>query len=293
MNTENKSHEVLIYYKYSLLENPEKEVKFHRHLCEKFDLKGRILIAKDGINGTVEGTAENNYKYIDALKSEPFYKDIYFKKSPGTGNSFPKLQVRTRSEIVTTMLEYKDEIGPLVGVTGKYITSQALHSLIHSDNEFYIIDMRNDYEYSVGYFENSVLLKNLKNFRDLPNILPEIEHLKEKQIVTVCTSGVRCEMASGFLIRNGFANVSQLKDGIMEYMQTYPNEDFVGKLFVFDNRVVLGFNTETPQHKIVGSCIRCGISSENFVDHRDTDGIRKFQIVCKDCISKGMVVLDQ
>jgi UPF0176 protein len=283
---------VLIYYKYSPIDNPELVVTKQRFLCEKFDLKGRVLIAKDGINGTVEGSPANTADYISELQKDDFYKDIYFKSSNGSGDSFPKLQVRTRDEIVTTMLDYKDEIGPLVGVTGKYITPVQLHSLIASSEEFYIIDMRNDYEYSVGYFQNSVLLKNLKNFRDLPKVLSEIEHLKNKKVITVCTSGVRCEKASGFLLRHGFTDVSQLKDGIMEYMQQFPNQDFLGKLFVFDNRVVVGFNTESSDHQIIGKCIKCSKTSERFIDHRDTDGERRFQIVCEACVETGAVVVD-
>jgi UPF0176 protein len=283
---------VLIYYKYAPVANPEQTMTKHRYLCEKLGLKGRILIAKDGINGTVEGCDENTQKYVDELRKEDFYTDIYFKQSDGNGESFPKIQVKVRDEIVTTKLDYKDEIGPMVGVTGKYITPEALHDLFDSEEEFYIIDMRNDYEYSVGHFQNSVLLKGLQNFRDLPKVLPEIEHLKHKKIVTVCTSGVRCETASGFLIRHGFTDVSQLKDGIMEYMQKYPNEDFLGKLFVFDNRVVIGFNTESNEHQVIGKCVKCNKTSEHFVDHRDTDGVRKYQIVCEECVAKGVVILD-
>lgn len=283
---------VLIYYKYELINKPDLEVSKHRFLCEKFNLKGRILIAKDGINGTVEGQNEDTQNYIKELQKDDFYQDIYFKKSSGKGDSFPKLQVRTRDEIVTTMLDYKDEIGPLVGVTGKYITPKELHSLFDSTEEYYIIDMRNDYEYSAGHFQNSVLLKNLKNFRDLPQVLSEIEHLKNKKVITVCTSGVRCEKASGFLIRHGFTDVSQLKDGIMEYMQQYPNEDFLGKLFVFDNRVVIGFNTESKDHKVVGKCTKCSKTSERFIDYRDTDGKRKFRIICEGCVENGVVFLN-
>jgi UPF0176 protein len=283
--------DVLIYYKYSFIKNPEEAVTKQRFLCEKLGLKGRILIAKDGINGTVEGTTENTTMYIEELQKDDFYKDIYFKKSAGRGYSFPKLQVRVRDEIVTTMLDYKDEIGPLVGVTGKYITPKKLHSLFDTTEEFYIIDIRNDYECSVGHFQSSILLKNLQNFRDLPKVLPEIEHLKNKKVITVCTSGVRCEKASGFLIRHGFTDVSQLKDGIMEYMQQYPNEDFLGKLFVFDNRVVLGFNTDSTDHQIVGKCIKCDKTSERFIDHRNTNGARKFKIVCEGCVESGAVMV--
>ena len=284
---------VLIYYKFATVTNPHQTMTLHKLLCEKFDLKGRILIAKDGINGTVEGTTKNCEMYINELKNDEFYKDIYFKQSEGDGNSFSKLQVKVRDEIVTSQLDFKDEIGPVARVTGKYITPTALRNLFDSQEEFYIIDMRNDYEYSVGYFQNSILLKNLHNFRDLPNILPEIEHLKDKRVITVCTSGVRCELASGFLIGSGFSDVSQLKDGIMEYMQRYPNQDFLGKLFVFDNRVVIGFHTDSKDHQIVGKCVKCGVECENFVDQYNIHGDRQYRISCQKCVDSGAVKLEK
>ena len=284
---------VLIYYKFATVTNPQQTMKLHKLLCKKFDLKGRILISKDGINGTVEGTIQNCQLYINELKNDDFYKDIYFKQSEGDGNSFSKLQVKVRDEIVTTKLDFKDEIGPIAQVTGKYISPEELHGLFDSQEDFYIIDMRNDYEYSVGYFQNSILLKNLHNFRDLPNILPDIEHLKDKRVITVCTSGVRCELASGFLIRSGFSDVSQLKDGIMEYMQQYPNEDFLGKLFVFDNRVVISFHTDSKDRQFVGKCVKCGVSCENFVDQYNIHGDRQYRISCQKCVDSGVVKLEK
>jgi UPF0176 protein len=282
---------VAIYYKFFPIQDPEAERVRQRYLCEKLGLKGRILISEEGINGTVEGTNEAINKYVNELKQDQYFEDVYFKQSPGSGAAFPKLVVKVRDEIVTTKLEYSRELGPIGGKTAQYISKEELNKLFQTNQEFYIVDMRNDFEYEVGHFEKSVFLKNMRNFRDLPKILPDIEHLKDKKVVTVCTSGIRCEKASGFLLHHGFSDVYQLKDGIMEYMQTYPNEHFHGKLYVFDQRVVIGFNTDSPKHEVVGTCKKCGAKSENLVDHRE-DGKRKYQVVCEECIRTGQVVLD-
>jgi UPF0176 protein len=287
----NQEYVVTIFYKFERIVDPEAEMKRQRFLCEKFDLKGRILISTQGINCTVEGVQSNIDLYINELQKDPYFADVYFKTSEGTGAAFPKLVVKVREEIVTTKLDYADKLGPVTGKTAQYITKQELHDLFESDEEFYIIDMRNDFEHSVGRFDKSVFLKNMRNFRDLPKILPDIEHLKDKKVITVCTSGIRCEIASGFLLHHGFTNVYQLKDGIMEYMQTYPNEHFKGKLYVFDQRIVIAFNSESPEHEVVGKCVKCNKTSENLKDHRE-NGKRKYEIVCEDCIAKGVVVLD-
>jgi len=284
--------EILLFYFYLELKNPEELMKTQRELCQKLNLKGRILISGEGVNGTLEGRTEDAEKYVTEMQKIAEFATMDFKRSEGTGNAFPKLQVRVREEIVTTRFEEKNDVGPHKGVTGKYITAEELHDWIHDDSkEFYIVDMRNDYEYAAGHFKDSVLLKNFKNFRDLPDLLPQLEHLKHKTVVTVCTGGVRCEKASGFLLKHGFTDVYQLHNGIVTYMEKYPNEDFLGKLYVFDNRFVMGFNTDSPDHVVIGKCQKCGATSENYVDWNE-DNERKHGIVCESCIAKGLIVPD-
>ncbi|MGL4758097.1 MAG: rhodanese-related sulfurtransferase [Patescibacteria group bacterium] len=286
------NYQTLLYYKFVQVEQPEAIMKAQKVLCENLELKGRILISKEGVNGTVEGTIENTEKYIEKIKLHSEFADIVFKKSLSNGSNFPKLSIKARDEIVTTGLPYNEELGPLTGLTGKYITAEELHDLYRSDEEFYIIDMRNDYEFKVGHFKNSIIPKALKNFRDIPNIIPEIEHLKDKKIITVCTGGIRCEKASGFLMYNGFKNVYQLKDGIVTYMEKYPNEDFLGKLYVFDNRLMMGFNTESPDHVIVGKCDYCGVQSERIIDYKNPSNERFHGVVCAKCMEKENLILD-
>ncbi len=284
--------QTLLYYKFKEIPNPEALINNHKILCEELNLKGRVLISKEGINGTVEGTVDDTNKYIETINCSQEYGQITFKKSLSNGKNFPKMAVKSRQEIVTTGLPYHEELGPLTGITGKYISAEDLHKLINSDQEFYILDMRNDYEFNVGHFENSLVPKALKNFRNLPDILPEIEHLKYKKIITVCTGGIRCEKASGFLMYHGFTDVYQLQDGIVTYMEKYPNKDFIGKLYVFDSRIMVGFNVDSPEHKMVAKCFYCDTLSESMRDYSNEDGKRCHNVVCDNCLQNRKLKLD-
>lgn len=278
-------YKILLYYKYVNLTNLEEIAEQQREFCRKFNLKSRIIVAKEGINGTLEGLEDDTKKYIEAMRSIPEFRDISYKISDGTGDAFPKISVKVRNEIVS--LHLGDEDFSPVETTGKYITAEELHELIHSGQEFYIIDMRNDYEHKIGYFKDSIL-PPLKNFRDLPHVIHDLEKFKDKKIVTVCTGGVRCEKASGYLIRKGFKDVSQLKDGIVTYMEKYPNEDFLGKLYVFDKRVSIGFNVESSNHVIVGKCEKCHNPSENYIDceYIHCKGHRHI-LLCENCYDEN------
>ncbi len=275
-------HQVILFYKYINVQDPEALMESQKSLCRGLNLRGRMIIAKEGVNGTFEGTPENIEKYCEVLRSDPRFSDMHIKKSEGIGATFPKLSIKVRDEIVSA--HFEKDINPGV-TTGKYITPEGLHALIHSGREFYMVDMRNDFEQEVGHFEGSVL-PGMRNFRDLPKVLPKLLHLKGKTVVTVCTGGVRCEKASGFLVDNGFEDVYQLFGGIHSYMEKYPNEDFKGSLYVFDQRIVMGFNREARE--IVGKCGACGAKSENYINCSN-DICHKHFIMCEGCIKKGVL----
>ena len=127
-------------------------------------------------------------------------------------------------------------------------------------------------------------------FRDLPKVLDSLDHLKDKTILTVCTGGVRCEKASGFLVSHGFNDVYQLYGGIVTYMEKYPGEDFLGSLYVFDNRLVMGFNMDDPDREIIGRCVVCQRPSEHFINCKDGFCHRHF-IVCEYCLNGESAIL--
>ncbi len=273
-------YQVLLYYKYVDISKPEMVREDQKALCEKLGLTGRIIVATEGINGTIEGAYEATEAYIAEMSKDPLFKDISYKKSEGTGNAFPKLKIKVRPEIVTAHLP---TLNPNI-TTGKYLTASELHQWYEEKREFYIVDMRNDYEYASGYFENFIP-SGLHNFFDIKDVIPKLAHLKNKTIVTVCTGGVRCEKASGFLVTNGFKDVYQLKDGIQTYMELFPNKYFKGKLYVFDNRLTVGFNTDSSDHIIVGNCRDCGIKCDTYVNC-EYDICHLHYICCNNCLDK-------
>lgn len=276
--------EIIIFYKYTPVADPAGFVAWQRATCEELGLKGRILIAKEGINGTVEGTmvaiAEYERRMLAQDGSEGTFgdfSDVWFKSSPGLGSAFPKLKVKVRSEIVTTGLPASEDVDPN-RMTGTHIRAEELKRWIEQGEEFEIIDMRNDYEYAVGHFKSSHNSR-MENFRDLASIVPKFAALKEKKVLTVCTYGVRCEKASGYLKQQGFKDVYQLHGGIGTYMKTYPGQDFVGSLYVFDDRMTEQF---TDSYEMVGQCFVCQVASERY-GNCAWDDCHKQLILCVNC----------
>ncbi len=276
-------HKIILYYKYVNIPDPKKLVAEQQIICRRLGLKGRILIAEEGINGTLAGPELAIEEYCRDFSANPLFSDVKIKISDGPENSFPKLVIKARKEIVSSHLGPKD-LNP-TKVTGKYISAEELHTWIHSNKEFYIVDMRNEYETKAGHFQGTIL-SGMKHFRDLGKVPDRLKHLQNKTIVTVCTGGVRCEKASGFLLQNGFNDVHQLKDGIVTYMEKYPNEDFLGKLYVFDNRILMGFNTEDSKHQVIAHCDKCNAVSENYVNCA-YDICHNHFIVCKNCLDSN------
>lgn len=274
------NYQVLLYYKFITIKNPEMVRDEQRKLCESLGLLGRIIVAEEGINGTVEGKVENTEKYILEMDKSPLFKGISYKKSIGNGNAFSKLSVKYRPEVVTAKVA---GLSPQK-VTGKYITATELHKWFEEKREFYIVDMRNEFEYQSGFFEGFVP-SGLRNFFQLESVLPRLAHLKNKTIVTVCTGGVRCEKASGFLLENGFSDVYQLQDGIQTYMEKYPNQHFKGKLYVFDKRITIGFNTDSPEHEIVGKCLKCRVTCDTYVNCEYNE-CHYHYICCANCVDQ-------
>lgn len=281
---DSNAYTILLFYKFTDIVDPEALRLSQRELCEKLGLKGRILLAEEGINATLEGTRKATEEYKKALHADPRFADVVFKESAGTGNAFPKLVVKVRKEIVTLgagRFDVKNE-------TAKELTAEEFDSWYEKNEDFVVLDLRNDYEVQSGYFDKTINPK-LENFRDLPEKLSQLEHLKDKKVVSVCTGGIRCEKATCLLNRAGFKELYQLKDGIHTYMQKYPGKNFKGTLFVFDNRMTTDV-VETPNKNVVGHCAFCEIATENYVNDDSVRPSKKI-LCCKSCYEPRAAVL--
>lgn len=274
------THKVILFYKYITIENPEEFRISQKKLCEDLGLKGRIIIAEEGINGTLEGKSSLVEEYVEEMRRDRRFADIDFKESAGNGNVFPKLSIKVRPEIVASGLGQK--INP-AEKTANRLEPENLHDWFESKKDFVVVDMRNDYEFRSGRFKNSVE-PGMKNFRDLKQKVKAIEDLKDKTVVTVCTGGVRCEKASAFLEEQGFKEVYQLNGGIHRYIEKYPDGYFEGGLYVFDGRVVMDA-ANSEKRSVIGSCVFCSEKTEDYYNDETVEQSEQV-LVCEKCVTE-------
>ncbi len=276
------ANSIILFYKYTPISDPKAFRDEQFLLCTRLGMKGRMIIAREGINGTFEGTNEACKEYMEWMKADPRFSDIHWKISKGTddGTAFPRLSVKTRKEIVSLHLGDEADIDPNQ-ITGIHLSPEALRQWYKEGKKFHIVDMRNDYELRVGKFEGTVF-PDLNNFRDLKKNIKKIEELKNETVLTVCTGGVRCEKASGLLAREGFKDVYQLDGGIVSYMEKYPGQDFKGSLYVFDKRITMNFN-DPDTHEVIGRCSKCNVPSEHYVNCANLMCHDHF-ICCENCL---------
>ena len=271
-------YEVLLFYKYVTISRPKQVADMVRGLSIKFGFTGRVIVAEEGINATLEGTVEHTQKFIEEFFKDKRFNDIQIKRSASEGNSFPKLSVKVREEIVGT--KFPSEVNPREK-TAPHIKPEELKKLYEENEDFIVVDMRNSYEFASGHFKNSID-PGLENSRDLPEKIEKLQAYKDKKIVTVCTGGIRCEKMSAYLIHKGFENVQQLDGGIHSYMEKYPGEDFKGGLYTFDQRLVMDFGGE---REIVGICNLCGDKTEKYVNCANL-ACHKHFLACINCQSE-------
>ena len=257
-----KPYRVLLYYKYVPIENPEELAQEHLAFCKELELKGRILIAPEGINGTVSGTVEQTEKYMDEMKKDPRFADMVYKIDEADGHAFKKMHVRPKKELVTLRLE--DDINPLE-LTGEYLEPKEFFERMQQEDTI-VLDARNDYEYDLGHFRGAIR-PDIKNFRELPEWVRENKEILEgKKILTYCTGGIRCEKFSGWLKKEGFEDVAQLHGGIVTYGKDpeVQGELWDGQCYVFDERI--GVPVNQKEHVVVGRDYFTGEPCERYVN---------------------------
>lgn len=269
-------YKVLLYYKFIKIEDPKSLRDQQYKLCEKLGLKGRILIAKEGINGTLGGDEKSCKEYIEETSKIDGLSDIEWKISQSEIDPFPRLRVVAREEIVTLKFD--------VDLTKKaqYIEPKELVEMYRNNEDFVIIDGRNEYEARIGKFKNAIVPK-INNFREFPSWLEKnIDNFKGKTVVTYCTGGIRCEKISALLVDKGLENVKQLHGGIHRYSDETGGENFDGTMYVFDNRVHIDVNKVNPE--IVSQCEYCGKKVARYNNCANVLCNRQF-ICCEDCES--------
>ncbi len=222
-------------YKFEPLVDPIDLVSLYQKKCDELELKGTMLISKNGINFSLAGTQQATDTIIAFLEEDNRFLNIPLKVTYSETQPFRRMKVRLKKEIIS--LGRKD-INPRE-LTGERISPQDLKNLLDNKEDVLVLDTRNEYETRVGKFENAIDL-NLNTFRDFPEAIESLpEEYKDKQIVMYCTGGIRCEKASAVMMKAGFADVKQLEGGVLDYFKETGGAYWEGDCFVFDERVAL------------------------------------------------------
>ena len=271
---------ILLYYKFVEVRDVVRERDEHHALCASLGLKGRIIIAPEGFNGTVCGTDEACEAYMSAIAAHPLFAGTEFKIEYADRPSFHKLHVRVKPELVNFGVPNAPKPWER---TGRYIEPEEMRRLLENTPENVVfLDGRSLFEYEVGRFRGALPL-DIQYFRDTPKLAAELEKHKDKTVVTYCTGGIRCEKLTGWLMDLGFQDVAQLRGGIVRYGQETGGEFFEGTCFVFDERLVSPVNRVHPS--VVGRCKICKASTEKYVNCANADCNDLF-LICTDCIDK-------
>ncbi len=270
---------ILLYYKYVTISHPQEIVAWQKALCAALDLKGRILIAKEGINGTLGGSADSLEIYKKTMLAHPLFKKIDFKENDGDIAYFPRLRVVERNEIVTMGVDPEKITAQQ---SGKHLTPRQAHKFLQSKpDDLVILDTRNQVESAIGTFKDAIT-PPLQHFRDYPAFIDQnLDTFKNKQVFMFCTGGVRCERASAYLKSKGVTKeVYQLEGGIHRYIEQFPDGFFRGKNYVFDGRIAVKANDD-----ILGKCALCPAACDEYNNCLNADCNKHF-ICCDACVVK-------
>ena len=274
---------VILYYKFVPVHDAKLAMLWQRELCTRLGLKGRIIVSRHGINGTLGGDIENLRQYKREMNTSEIFRGITYKWSDGAGSEFPRLSVKVKKELVA--FEAPDEVvvdekGVVGG--GKHLKPEALHKLVEKyGDDVVFFDGRNAYEAAVGKFKNAVV-PDTTTTRDFIRELDsdKYDDIKDKPVVTYCTGGIRCEALSVLMKNRGFTDVYQMDGGIVKYGEKYGDDGlWDGSLYIFDDRMSHRFSDNS---KDIGICIHCDGKTSNY-ENCANKACNKLVLICENC----------
>lgn len=276
----------LLYYKFTPIADPEAVKLWQKTLCEHLNLRGRILVSRHGINGTVGGDLADLKAYVKVTKQYAGFRDILWKWSDGSRDDFPRLSVRVRRELVgfkNSDDEFEvDENGVIGG--GVHLKPDQVHEMVEKyGDDVVFFDGRNAHEAMIGRFKNAIV-PDTRTSRDFIAELEsdKYDDIKDKRVITYCTGGVRCEVISSMMKKRGFKNVYQIDGGIVKYGEAYGDDGlWEGSLRVFDKRMTMNFSDHA---KTIGECIHCHAKTSNFENCAEPT-CNELVLICESCVA--------
>lgn len=282
---------IVLFYAFTPLADPEAVRLWQRDLAESLDLRGRVLVSRHGVNGTLGGDLPDVKRWLKKTRQHPAFAQLDVKWSEGTGDDFPRLSVKVRDEIVTFGAPDELEVdGSGVVGTGERLSPDELHDLVDREQVTFF-DGRNEYESRIGRFRGAVV-PDVATTRDFVAELDSgrYDHLKDEPVVTYCTGGVRCEVLSSLMTARGFSRVYQLDGGVVRYGERFVDDGlWDGSLYVFDGRGSVEFSDHAA---VIGRCEVCGTATSRMQNCVDVQ-CREQLVACEGCGARGDVTCDR
>lgn len=278
-------NKVILYYKFTPVADPTMTVRWQKELCNRLNLKGRVIVSKHGINGTLGGHVDDLLEYKREMNRSVIFKGITYKWSNGTGDDFPRLSIKEKPELVAFGApdELKvDEKGVVGG--GKHLKPKDVNKLLEERDDVVFFDGRNAFEAEIGKFKDAIV-PDTKTTRDF---IKEIESdkyndIKDKPVITYCTGGIRCEALSALMKNRGFKEVYQIDGGIVKYGESFGDDGYwEGKLHIFDDRMVHQFSEKA---KDIGKCTHCKQKTSRYINCSNV-ACNRLVLVCDKCDTK-------
>lgn len=280
MSEKSPSYRVLAYYYFTPVEDPHLEVMRHMEFINGKDIKCRVYLSHEGINGQMSASESDSKAYQEWLKSDPRFKDVTFKSHTHFEHVFPRATVKFRNQLVA--IDEKVDIA----LTGEHVSPQQWKEMLEKrDEKTLLLDVRNDYEWEIGHFEGAEL-PELETFRKFPKYARDLKEKcdpKETKVMMYCTGGIRCELYSALLKKEGFEQVYQLDGGVINYGLQEGHDKWRGKLFVFDDRLAVPIDEKTEE--IISHCSRCETKTDVYYNCANMDCNELF-LSCSECAEK-------
>ncbi len=274
-------YHVLAFYIFTPIEEPAFEVFKHKEFFLNRDLKGRIYISHEGINGQMSGSPEAAAEYMAWLKEDERFKSVEFKIHTWHEHCFPRATIKVRPQLVA--LDQKVDMSK----GGIHLSPEEWKKMLDArDENTIVVDVRNDYEWDLGHFEGAELpeLEKFRQFPDYARQLKEARDPSKTKVMMYCTGGIRCELYSALMKEEGFNEVYQLQGGIIKYGLEEGSKHWKGKLFVFDDRLSVPITDKEPA-EVISQCLHCKTATDLYFNCANTDCNELF-ISCNACAEK-------
>lgn len=268
---------ILAYYHFTPILNPKQEVASHKEFFKDKQLSSRIYISEQGINGQMSGIKEDAEAYMKWMHGQPLFENVTFKIHTHHENVFPRQTIKYRKQLVAL----DEEVN--LSENGEHLSPKQWKSMLENREKPVLLDVRNEYEWQVGRFEGAVC-PPCETFRDFGQYVKELSAQTDPNntpVMMYCTGGIRCELYSSLLLKHGFKKVYQLDGGIINYGLKEGSDHWLGKLFVFDDRLTVPISSEPAP--IIGKCHHCQTPIESYYNCANMDCNHLF-LCCPECL---------